>query len=301
MPIGPCAEPCRNGSFRRCGPRNRPRLGRDRRGRARRRDQRRRLRRDRRLRRPRLPDPGAARGSRAGRLDRDQRLDPGLGSRGDLVDALHRRQPRRALSLPGRHRLPRLLPAGDPRPLPAGPGAGRGARPEALDGRRHRRPRHRCGRGRPALRIRRRPDQRLDDRSLDHPRLSLRRRPPDLADRRHHRPHPLATGQDLDAAARRARGDGDRRRRLHAAELRSERAGRRLGRTDLPALGRPPRRRGLAARSEPDQRRRSLRRLAGNDRAGDGGGGDDRPRLPPSTSTAPAPSPPCCGRRRCWR
>ena len=70
---------------------------------------------------------------------------------------------------------------------------------------------------------------------------------PGLADRRRHRPHPLAARPDLDAAARRPRRDGGRRRRLHPADLRSDRSRRRLGRTDLPDLGRPARRRGLAA------------------------------------------------------
>jgi len=248
MPIGPCAERNRSPALRRRRRRDPPRLGGDRRPGSRRRDQRGRLRHRRRLRRPRLPDEGTARRAGAGRLDRHRRRRPRLGGRRDLVDALHRRQPERPLSLPRRPGLSRLLSPRRARPLPAGEGADPRTRPPALDGRADRGAGNRSAGGGAAGRVRRRPHQRHRDRSRDHPRLPLRRRGHGLPGRRRDRPDPVAPRQDLDAAPRRPHGDGGGRCRLHPADLRSGGPGRRLGRTDLPVRGGPDRSRGLAAR-----------------------------------------------------
>ena len=123
---------------------------------------------------------------------------------GDLLDRVPGRRPLAPLPVPGGHRLPRLLPAGGDRRLPAGPRPGPRAGLAPLDGR----PDRGAGDGRAGrgadLRVRRRPHHRHADPGRDHPRLSDRRHPHAGPRRRRRRPHPLAPRPDLVAAARSA-------------------------------------------------------------------------------------------------
>ena len=112
---------------------------------------------------------------------------------------------------------------------------------------------------------------------------------PDLADRRHHRPHPLAAGPDLAlllaGLAVMAVADVAFTLQSYEATLPGGDWVEPIYLLSAVLLGAE----AWQPRSRPHPPRRPLRRLAGNDRAGDRRRGDDRPRRPSSTSHTPAP------------
>ncbi len=224
------------------------RLGGNRRGKSRLRDRRPDLRRGRRRGGNRLPPPRRRLQAGAPRLAADRPGNPLLGGRRGLLDGLHHRQPLGPLPVPGRRRLPPLLPLLLRRPRPPRPRPRLRDRLAAVDGRADRRARHRRARRRLHLRLRRRQDDRHHPAGRHHPRLPARRHRHALDGGRRGRADRLAPRPHLVAAAGRALGAGDRRHRLHPA-IDEHAAERRLDRPDLPDRGDLLRRRRLAARS----------------------------------------------------